>query len=101
MKQIAEETDRPPNPSLPSPLRRKNGETIVDTLFLNFERIVNTPVLLSDAIYAVVQPTRQVAAAKVVRGTSRQTQKKNHTRIDNDDSRPKAENVEFSRVEGC
>lgn len=52
-----------------------------------------------DAVYAVVQPPGQTAAAEVVWSTSRQSEKEDYTRIDNNDSVEEAKDVLLSWVE--
>lgn len=54
---------------------------------------------LPDAVHVVVQPSRQITIAKVVRRPSRQTQEKNNQRIDNYHPRSKTQNVQFLGVE--
>lgn len=54
----------------------------------------------ADAIHVTVQSSRKTPFAKVVRRASRQIKKENYARTDNYDTRTKAKNVEFFRMEG-
>lgn len=54
---------------------------------------------VSDAIYAFVQPTRQIEATKMVCGTSGQVEEENYSRTDYDNIGEEAENVFVLGVE--
>lgn len=59
------------------------------------------PICFSDAIYAAVQPSRQTSSAEMVRCAPGQIEEEDNARIDHDDSRQEAKDVELSRVERC
>lgn len=57
-------------------------------------------ILVSDVVYAAVQPTGQTAASEVVHGLSGQSEEEDHSWVGHHDFGTKAKDVLISRVEG-
>lgn len=55
----------------------------------------------SDAIHVIIQPTRQTETAEMVRGSSRQAEEKDHSRIDYYSASQEAQDVFILRMERC